>query len=185
VTGSILEIPEVRKRVSPLSVAEYHRLGEFNEKGKRTELIRGLVIEKMSKSPLHSTIVALLYQLLLARVPTGFVVRQEQPLTFQDSEPEPDLAIVPGTARDYIKSHPSAAELVIEVCVSNPALDRENASLYAEANVKEYWIVLGAARQVEVHRQPKSGIYQDQLLLDPATLCDRRLCPRFTFKSPS
>jgi hypothetical protein len=45
VAGTILEIPEVRKRVSRLSVAEYHRLGEFNDKGRRTELIRGFVID--------------------------------------------------------------------------------------------------------------------------------------------
>jgi Uma2 family endonuclease len=32
---------------------------------------------------------------------------------------------------------------VVEVAVSKPELDRENAALYAEAGVKEYWIVLG------------------------------------------
>ena len=42
---AILDIPEVRQRVSRLSVEEYHRLGEFNENGRRTELIRGIVIE--------------------------------------------------------------------------------------------------------------------------------------------
>src|SRR5262245_3755541 len=57
----ILELPEVRQRVSPLSVQEYHRLGEFNERGKRTELIRGIVIEKISKSPLHAFLAKLLY----------------------------------------------------------------------------------------------------------------------------
>jgi hypothetical protein len=50
VPTAILEIPEVRQRVSPLSVAEYHRLAEFNDNGRRTELIRGIVIEKSSKA---------------------------------------------------------------------------------------------------------------------------------------
>lgn len=36
------------------------------------------------------------------------------------------------------------AELVIEIVVSNPELDRANVSLYEEAQVKEYWIVFGA-----------------------------------------
>lgn len=48
--AGILDLAEVRKRVSPLSVEEYHRLGEYNENGRRTELIRGIVIEKRSKS---------------------------------------------------------------------------------------------------------------------------------------
>ncbi len=52
--SAILEIPEVRQRVSPLSVEEYHRLGEFNEHDHRTELIRGIVIEKIKvKSPMN------------------------------------------------------------------------------------------------------------------------------------
>jgi len=41
--SAILEIPEVRRRVSPLSVEEYHQLGEFNENARRTELFRGIV----------------------------------------------------------------------------------------------------------------------------------------------
>ncbi len=162
--ATILEIPEVRNRVSPLTVAEYHRLGEFNENGRRTELIRGIVIEKMSKSPLHSTIVALLYRLLLTQVGPGLVVRQEQPLTLADSEPEPDIAIVRGDERQFAKSHPTTAELVIEVALASAVLDRENASLYAEANVAEYWIVLGKEKQVEAYRRPVSGRYQEHFL---------------------
>ncbi|MEO8425640.1 MAG: Uma2 family endonuclease [Verrucomicrobiota bacterium] len=163
--STILGLPEVRQRVSPLSVAEYHRLGEFNGHGKRTELIRGVVIEKMSKSPLHSTIVSLLYRLFLARLPAGFTVWQEQPLTFMDSEPEPDISVTRGGERDFMEAHPTTAELVVEIAVSSPALDRENAALYAEAGVKEYWIVLGRERQVEVYRRPENGRYQETLVI--------------------
>lgn len=161
---TILDLPEVRERVSPLSVEEYHRLGEFNEHGRRTELIRGIVIEKVSKSPLHSTIVSLLYRLFLARLPAGFTVRQEQPLTFMDSEPEPDLSVTRGGERDFLKAHPTTAELVVEIAASSATLDRETASLYAEADVKEYWIVLGRERQVEVYRRPRNGCYQEKRL---------------------
>ena len=54
------------------------------------------------------------------------------------------------------------AELVVEVAVSSPALDRELASLYAEARVKEHWIVLGRERQVQVYLHPANGQYQQQ-----------------------
>src|SRR6266542_2263456 len=72
--SAILEIPEVRQRVSPLTLEEYHRLDEFNEHGRRTELIRGIVIEKMSKSPLHRIIAARLYNLFPGRLPKGYSV---------------------------------------------------------------------------------------------------------------
>jgi len=160
--SAILELPEGRRRVSPLTVEEYHRLGEFNEHGRRTELIRGIVIEKMSKSPLHAAMAKRLYDWIARMLPQGLVVRREDPLTLVDSEPEPDIAVVRGTAAEFFHVHPTHAELVIEVAVSNPALDRENASLYAEAGVKEYWIVLGSERRVEVYRGPKEGRYQER-----------------------
>lgn len=158
----ILDIPEVRQRVSRLSVAEYHQLGEFNENGRRTELIRGIVIEKMSKSPLHSSLSKRLYDLIKSQLLAGFVVRREDPLTLRDSEPEPDISVVRGNEAQFFQAHPTTAELVVEVAVSSPVLDRENASLYAEAGVKEYWIVLGSERQVEVYRQPENGLYRER-----------------------
>lgn len=126
---AILELPEVRQRVSTLTVEEYHRLDEYNERGRRTELIRGIVIEKMSKSPLHAALAKRLYDLLLARLPAGWVVRREDPLTLKDSEPEPDIAVVRGTERDFFNAHPQTAELVVAIAASSPVLDRENASL--------------------------------------------------------
>jgi Uma2 family endonuclease len=165
-TSAILELPEVRQRVSRLSVEEYHRLGEYNERGRRTELIRGIVIEKMSKSPVHRTIGSLLYRCILAQLPKGFSVWKEEPLTFLDSEPEPDIAVTQGDEKDYSRSHPSSAELVVEIAVSSPALDRENAALYAEAGIKEYWVVLGNERRVEVYRGPVNGQYQDKRVCD-------------------
>ena len=163
--SAILEIPEVRERVSPLSVEEYHRLGEYNDRGRRTELIRGIIIEKMSKSPLHRILASFLYRWLLAQLPSGYSVWKEEPLTFLDSEPEPDISVTRGDEHDYLKAHPTSAEFVIEIAVTSPALDRENASLYAEAGVKEYWIVLGKERQVEVYRGPEHGIYLEQRVL--------------------
>jgi Uma2 family endonuclease len=84
-----------------------------------------------------------------------------------DSEPEPDISITRGERRDYSLGHPATAELVVEVAVSSPALDWENAALYAEAGVKEYWIVLGRERRVEVYRQPEQGRYKEAQTLGP------------------
>lgn len=156
---SILELPSVRRLVSPTSVAEYQRLGEYNENGRRTELIRGVVIEKMSKSPRHAFLLLRLLEVVRAALRPGTHVRPEQPLTLADSEPEPDLAIVAGRLEDYASAHPTTALLAVEIAVSSEELDREKASLYAEANVEEYWIVLPARRAVEVHTAPRDGFY--------------------------
>jgi Uma2 family endonuclease len=176
-TSAILDLPEVRQRLSPLSVEQYHRLDEYNERGRRTELIRGFVIEKMSKSPLHRLIASLLYDRLAPQIPKGLSIWKEEPLTLRDSEPEPDISITRGEKRDFLQSHPTTAELVVEVAVSSPALDRENAALYAEAGVKEYWIVLGAERRVEVYRRPEQGVYQQRSVCGPDDLLESSAVP--------
>ena len=158
---SVLDEPAFRQRLSRLSVKEYHQLGEYNENGKRTELIRGIVIEKMSKSPLHATIASTLQELLITRVSSGFFIRREEPLTFCDSEPEPDVAVVSGQRRDFLESHPKSAALVVEVAVTSPDADRALAEIYAEAGVQEYWIVLPLERLIEVYRHPEGSRYRE------------------------
>ncbi len=147
--------------VSPISVKDYHLMGEFNESGRRTELIRGIIIEKMSKSPLHARLLRHLFRWVQAAAATvnGVMILKEDPLTLVDSEPEPDLSVVAGHEDDYNLFHPTTALLVIEVAVTSVALDREKAALYAEANVQEYWIVLANDETIEVHTAPAEGRY--------------------------
>ena len=126
----------------------------------------------MSKSPLHLSLSLRLYDHLKLLLPTGYTVRHEGPLRFTDSVPEPDVAIVRGSSDDFFTQHPTTAVLAIEVAVSSAALDRENASLYAEAGVEEYWIVLPRERQIEVYRHPEAGAYREMLTVrDDALEC--------------
>ena len=175
--AQMLEIPEVRARISPVTVAQYHEFPEFNGNGRRTELIHGIVIERMSKSPLQSSIAKLLYDHLLPAVPSGYSVRQDQPLTLRDSEPEPDIAVVRGTVQDYRVRHPSTAAVVIEIAISSIGLDREKTALYAEAGVEEYWIVLPAERRVEVYRHPEAGAYRDRSVVEADTTLECAAIP--------
>lgn len=160
--SAILDLPEMRERVYPVPVETYELLGGMGVLDKRVELIRGVIIKKMSKSDLHCKISRLIYRFLLAWERAGFVVLHEEPLRLADSEPEPDVMIVGGaqSASDTIR--PATAVLVVEVAVSSAAADRELANLYAEAAVAEYWIVLATEKQIEVYRQPLDGTYRQR-----------------------
>lgn len=158
--STILEIPEVRARVSRLSVEAYDALTEMGALDKRAELIRGVIVEKMPKSPLHCKLAKRIFLFLFALERAGFVVFIESPLQLVDSVPEPDVMVVKGAEGEFDTKRPTSAELVVEVAVSSVALDRENAFLYAEANVPEYWIMLASEQQIEVYRQPENGIYK-------------------------
>lgn len=164
--SAMLDLPEVRARISPITVAQYHQFPEFNENGRRTELIRGIVIEKTPKSPLHTGIASALYDLLRPQVSAGFWLRKEEPLSLRDSAPEPDLTLVRGSRADFTTQHPTTAALVIEIAVTSAAEDRSLASLYAEAGVEEYWIVLPVERWVEIQRRPEAGLYREQTIVE-------------------
>ncbi len=125
----------------------------------KVELLDGVIVEKMSKSPLHVFTTQKIAKLLRPLFGEEWLVRQEQPITCRNSEPEPDLAVVSGRDEDYFRAHPTTAELVIEVAVSSSEIDTEKAAIYAEANVREYWIVLPEEKRVEVHTKPVGRRY--------------------------
>ena len=155
---SQLKAPGFQKRALPLSVAAWHGMIRDKLAPARAELIRGVIIEKMSKSILHCRISDFLAELFKDALRATHWVRLEAPLTFADSEPEPDVSVVAGHREDF-KKHPTTAALVVEVSVSTLADDREMAEIYAEAGVEEYWIVNVPARCIEVHRQPGPAGY--------------------------
>lgn len=136
---------------------EYYKMtdaGLFN--GKRVELIEGEVFEMFTLYSPHATSVTLAYELMREVFGKGWVVRIQLPITISDiSEPEPDVAVVAGKARDYKDAHPSTAALVIEIADSSLSHDRDyKTSLYAKAGIADYWIVNLQDRQVEVYRRP-------------------------------
>ena len=87
-------------RLWPLSVKAYHTLGESGLIPEKTELLYGQVFQKMPKSPLHSLFLIRLLEWLRRAVPAGQHVRQEHPITWAASEPEPDLSVVEGAPSD-------------------------------------------------------------------------------------
>jgi Uma2 family endonuclease len=83
-------------------------------------------------------------------------VRVQAPVALDDeSEPEPDVCVVPGNPRDYRDAHPARPVLIVEVALSRLRFDREHkGGLYARARIADYWIVNIPDRRVEIHRDP-------------------------------
>ncbi len=137
---------------------EYERLVEcgFFQPADRIELIGGqLLVAEPQNSP-HATAVGLAEDALRVVFARGWVVRGQAPIALDDeSEPEPDVAVVPGTRRDYREGHPRRPVLALEVAESSLASDRRiKGSLYARAGIADYWIVNLVDHLVEVHRDP-------------------------------
>src|SRR5262245_60729806 len=137
---------------------EYERLIEAGmfRPDERLELLAGILVVREPQGSRHATAIGLVQDALRACFGSGWVVRVQMPIALDDeSEPEPDLAVVPGGWRDYEATHPARAALLVEVSESSLGQDRgDKAGLYARARVPEYWIVNLASRSLEVHREP-------------------------------
>ena len=94
----------------------------------RLELIDGRIVEKDVKNPTHSAVVELGRTAIAELLPAGWIIRSEQPVRIpsRDSEPEPDISVVRGRIKDYLKRHPGPEDvaLVVEVTRSTAAKDR-------------------------------------------------------------
>jgi Uma2 family endonuclease len=155
-------------------------LGELGLIPKNTELLYGFVYTKISKSPFHSFLLQFLHEALLRVLPSGRLLRTEQPIMCGDSEPEPDLAVGIGRKEDFRLDHPHTAEFVIEVCITSHDYDRSKLRAYANAAVKECWLVLGPEKQIEVYRQTKDRQFTEHTVHGPGGMLTSTALPEFT-----
>jgi Uma2 family endonuclease len=182
---SILDAPSARQATYQLSVEHYHQLNEVGLLQNNVELLDGYLIKKMPKSPLHTFICQWLIEALRRVIQAGFVIRQEQPITTVSSEPEPDLSVVRGTSADYREQHPRTAEFVIEVAVNTEEIDSRKAALYAEAGVKEYWIVEPRSKRITVFRCPLGRAYEQSTVFEGAQSVSCATLPGFEVSLPA
>src|SRR6185503_17019182 len=87
---------------------EYYKMAEAGLfAGKHVELIEGRIIEMSPMGSVHATSVSLAGDALRSVISQGFFTRSQMPLDLgQLSEPEPDIAVITGEARDYTNAHP-------------------------------------------------------------------------------
>jgi Uma2 family endonuclease len=138
--------------------AEYDRLVELGIfVGERLELLDGLLVVREPQGSSHAAVVMHIGQVLTSAFGAGWHARLQAPLALdEDSEPEPDVAIVRGAPLDYTGAHPSTAALIVEAADSSLRLDRRfKAALYARARLPDYWIVNLVDGVLEVHREPQ------------------------------
>jgi Uma2 family endonuclease len=147
---------ETRRR--RFSRAEYERLIELGvfQAGEPIELIGGELMVAEPQGAAHYTAIRKIAKALEAAFGRGWEVRTQGPIGLDDdSEPEPDVAVVPGSPDDYGRAHPSRPVLTVEVAESSLNIDRRHkGSLYARAGLPDYWVLNLIDRVLEVYREP-------------------------------
>jgi Uma2 family endonuclease len=149
--------------------AEFHRFGDLGLfEGRRAMLIDGVILEEGPMNPPHAITIELVEEVLRAVFATGWRIRVQSPLVLgQDLDPEPDLAVIAGTARGS-SGHPTTADLLVEVADSSFNFDtQEKRLLYARAGIRDYWVVDVNGRRLLVYRDPQAGDYASHQVLGP------------------
>ena len=151
-----MSTPAIRTR--RWSRVEYDQLiekGVFRP-DERLELLAGELVVREPQGTPHAVGITLVQEALRRAFGPGWLVRIQLPLALDDeSEPEPDISVVPGWPRDYLEAHSSRPVLVVEVAEASLALDRTHkGGLYARAGVGDYWILNLVDGVLEVYRQP-------------------------------
>lgn len=156
---------------------EYDRMAEAGLFGpdERVELLEGKIITVIPQQSPHSACIGLIDGVLRQAFGPSYWIRTQLPLIVDpDSEPELDLAVVPGSPRDYVHDHPHTAVLVVEVADSTIAKDRTyKTRIYARAGIQEYWIVNLTERYLKVYRDPlaspgQTNHYRSSMKLIPS-----------------
>jgi Uma2 family endonuclease len=137
---------------------EYERLVDLGvfRPGERLELLDGLLVVREPQGTRHAAAIRRVVAALRAALGDVWQIDSQLPIALDDdSEPEPDVAVVPGAPDAYREAHPSRPVLIVEIAESSYRVDREHkASLYARAGIEDYWIVDVVRSVIEVHREP-------------------------------
>jgi Uma2 family endonuclease len=153
------------------TVEEYHQMidtGILTPEDK-VELLDGKIVQMSPQTPPHAGTTQRAsdrFKLILAGQAH---VRTQLPITLSSSEPEPDVAVVEIDPGAYGNHHPSSSEIFLLIEVSYSTLDfdcEEKAAIYAEENIREYWVLDVIERQVYVYRNPSPSGYQEKTIFN-------------------
>ena len=157
------------------TVDDYHQMAvSVILAGGRVELLQGDIVEMAPEGPEHAHLADDASKYLTRLLGDRAQVRDSKPITLApDSEPEPDIAIVPSLGTVYRQRHPYPEDIfwLIEFAQSGLVKDlKPKRATYAIAGIPEYWVVNLKARQVVVLCDLAAGDYQSEQILQSGTI---------------
>ncbi|MCJ8282605.1 MAG: Uma2 family endonuclease [Rivularia sp. ALOHA_DT_140] len=150
---------------------DYHRMiaaGILDER--KVELLKGEIVDMSPEGEAHAYCSDEADEYLSELLGKRAKVRQAKPITLpNDSEPEPDIAIVQRLGREYREHHPYVENIFWVIEYSNSTLEKDlerKTKIYAEAGIIEYWVVNLKTLHLIVFRKPLNGDYATKFTLE-------------------
>jgi Uma2 family endonuclease len=152
------------------TIDRYHQAVEAGVfEGASIELLNGELIEMSPEGIPHSSSSDEAAEYLREQLQGLAKVRESKPITLPNrSEPEPDISIVQLPVEIYRAHHPYVENIYWVIEYSNSSLQKDlevKSKVYAEAGIREYWVINLKTRELNVFRDPVNGEYQSQRVL--------------------
>jgi Uma2 family endonuclease len=159
ITRPSLAAPAPPEPIWRLSVEQYHEMinAGILDDDDPVELLEGWLVLKMPKNPPHRVTKELTHDALARMLPPGWHASEQEPITTEDSEPEPDVTVIRGSRRDYLERHPGPDDIAMVIEVSDATLRRDRGlkkRIYARARIQVYWIINLPENRIEVYTEP-------------------------------
>jgi Uma2 family endonuclease len=157
------------------TIDDYHRMiaaGILDDR--RVELLKGEIVEMPPEGQPHAYFSSEAGEYLIRLLGDRAMIRLSKPITLpNDSEPEPDIAIIQRLGREYLEHHPYPENVFWLVEYSDSSLDKDletKSKVYAEVKIPEYWVINLKKRQLLVFRDPQDGEYASNSTLAEGTI---------------
>lgn len=154
---------------------KYHQAiaqGIFQDES--VELLRGDLIVMTPEGEAHAYYNTEVADYLRTKFRGKATIRDAKPITLpNNSEPEPDIAIVQPLGKEYLQHHPYPENIFLIIEISQTTLSKdlnEKQNIYSESGILEYWIVDLQNSKLKVFRELKNGKYCEALNLDSGTI---------------
>jgi len=133
----------------------------------RVELLDGEILTMPPIGPPHVGTVNQMNSLFVRALGSRAVVQIQGPVRLSnDSEPQPDIAILRPRGDFYRSRHAGPADVfaLIEVADSSIGYDSgRKLKAYARSAIAEYWLVDLQAERIQIHRHPAGEQYRNRV----------------------
>jgi Uma2 family endonuclease len=157
------------------SLDEYHQMiGAGLLDDRSLELIDGEIVEMSPEGVAHSFYCRGTAKYLRLLLGERAEISEAHPITLpNDSEPEPDIAIVRNPDTRYQTRHPFPEDIFWLIEIANTTLVKDlgvKKELYALVGIPEYWVMNLQTLELVVFRDPIGNEYRSEICSSNGTI---------------
>jgi len=173
-----------------ITVDEYYRMAEEGllAPDARVELIEGEIIDMPPIGTQHAFYTSYINTVLIRTLDGIAHVRAQNPLRLSsDTELQPDVVVAAEAPGEYIGHHPSTADVLLIIEVSDSTLRddlRARVPLFARHGIPEVWVFDVQKQHLGIHRKPREKAYDEVFFVSEPTALAIELLPNVHIELP-